>query len=121
MFRATNPQGELFNAAGLLPPNKREACEKSWAGPFREKALPILLRAELEFAEFYDEDNGRPNRPVALVLGMLILKEAEDLTDQEALDALRFDTRWWWGFDLESKDADLCQKTLLNFRVNLMS
>jgi len=42
-------------------------------------------------AEFYDEETGRPNRPVALVLGTLILKEASDLTDEEALEPLEFD------------------------------
>lgn len=31
--------------------------------------MPILVRAEPEFAEFYDDETGRPNRPVALVLG----------------------------------------------------
>ena len=121
MYRATDRQRDLFDAGGLIPPQKRAACEKSWAGPFREKALPMLLRAEPEFAEFYDEDNGRPNRSVALVLGTLILKEANDLTDEEALDALRFDTRWWCAFDLKLEEADLCQKTLHNFRVKLLS
>ena len=121
MYRATDPQRDMFNAGGLIPPQKRDACEKSWAGPFREKALPILLRAEPEFAEFYDEGNGRPNRSVALVLGTLILKEANDLTDEEALNALRFDTRWWCAFDLKLEEADLCQKTLHNFRVKLLA
>jgi len=107
------------SAAALLPASKRTACEKSWAGPFREKALPILLRAEQEFAEFYDDETGRPNRPVALVLGTLVLKEANDLTDEEALGALRFDTRWWCAFDLKPEKADLCQKTLHNFRAKL--
>lgn len=121
MFRPTDSQSDMFNsAAALLPANKRAACEKSWAGPFREKALPILLRAEQEFAEFYVDDNGRPNRSVALVLGTLILREANDLTDEEALDALRFDTRWWCAFDLKPEDAELCQKTLHNFRAKLM-
>ena len=121
MYRPTDPQQDMFNAAGLLPPKKRVACEKSWAGPFREKALPILLGAESEFIEFYDEGNGRPNRSVALVLGTLILKEANDLTDEEALDALRFDTRWWCAFDLDPDEAELCQKTLHNFRAKLMA
>ncbi|MFA4948717.1 MAG: transposase [Candidatus Krumholzibacteriia bacterium] len=121
MYRPTDPQQDMFDATGLLPPKKRAACEKSWAGPFREKALPILLRAEPEFAEFYDDETGRPNRSVALVLGTLILKEANDLTDEEALDALRFDTRWWCAFDLALKEADLCQKTLHNFRAKLMA
>ncbi|MFQ5507345.1 MAG: transposase [Planctomycetota bacterium] len=96
-------------------------CEKSWAGPFREKVLPILLRSEPEFAEFYDDENGRPNRSVALVMGTLILKEANDLTDEEALDALRFDTRWWCAFELDPEEADLCQKTLHNFRAKLLA
>ncbi|MBI5242793.1 MAG: transposase [Elusimicrobia bacterium] len=108
------------SAAALLPATKRAACEKSWAGPFREKALPILLRAEQEFAEFYDDETGRPNRSVALVLGTLVLKEASDLTDDEVLDALRFDTRWWCAFDLKPEEAELCQKTLHNFRAKLM-
>ena len=121
MFRPTDPQRDLFGAGGLMPSAKQEACKKSWAGPFREKALPILLRAEAEFAEFYDEGNGRPNRSVALVLGTLILKEANDLTDEEALDALRFDTRWWCAFEVEPEEADLCQKTLHNFRAKLLA
>lgn len=121
MYRPTDPQQEMFGAAGLLPPKRREACEKSWAGPFREKALPILLRAEPEFAEFYDEGNGRPNRSVALVVGTLVLKEANDLTDEETLDALRFDTRWWCAFELDPEEADLCQKTLHNFRAKLLA
>jgi len=121
MYRPTDPQQDMFNATGLLPPKKRAACEKSWAGSFREKALPILLRAEPEFAAFYDEGNGRPNRSVALVLGTLVLKEANDLTDAEALGALDFDARWWCAFDLNPEESHLCQKTLHNFRMNLMA
>jgi len=122
MFRPTEPQQDMFDsAAALLPAAKRAACAKSWAGPFREKALPILSRAEQEFAEFYDDETGRPNRPVALVLGTLVLKEANGLTDEEALDALRFDTRWWCAFDLKPEEAELCQKTLHNFRAKLLA
>ncbi|MDX6771105.1 MAG: transposase [Elusimicrobiota bacterium] len=111
----------MFGSAGLLPPKKRAACEKSWAGPFREKALPILLRAEPEFAEFYDESNGRPNKSVALVLGALLLKEANDLTDEEALAALDFDLRWHYAFDLTPEESHVCQKTLHNFRAKLLA
>lgn len=121
MFRPTDSQQQMFGAAGLLPPKKRAACEKSWAGPFREKALPILLRAEPAFADFYDEGNGRPNRSVALVLGTLILKEANDLSDEEALAALDFDLRWHFAFDLAPEESHVCQKTLHNFRSKLLA
>lgn len=120
MFQRSDTQKQLFDTAGLMTPDKRAACEKSWAGVFHKQALPILLRAEPEFAQLFDADMGRPNRPVALVLGTLILKEMNDLTDQEALEALDFDTRWWYAFELEPDELHLCQKTLHNFRVGLI-
>lgn len=120
MFRPTDPQKLLFDAGGLLPPDKQARCEKSWAGVFRRKALPILRAIEAEFADLFDEDLGRPNRPVELVVGTLILKEMSDLTDQETLDALEFDARWWWAFEREPRELHLSQKTLHNFRTKLI-
>ncbi len=120
MFRLSDRQGKLFDAYGLMTPQKKAACEKSWAGPFHEKALPILLGAEPEFAELYDDRMGRPNCPVALLAGLHMLKEINDLTDMEALGALEFDTRWWYALGLEPDEAKLCQKTLHNFREAVM-
>jgi len=120
MYKPSDPQKPLFDAAGVLPPQKRELCEQSWAGPFRKHALPILRKVEGEFADLFDEDQGRPNRPVALVLGTLILKEMNDLTDEEALSFLEFDARWWYAFERELHELHLCQKTLHNFRKKLL-
>lgn len=120
MYRPSDPQKPLFDAAGLLPPEKRERCEKSWAGAFRRHALPILRKVEDEFADLFDPALGRPNRPVELVVGTLILKEMGDLTDQEALDRLEFDVQWWYALAREPHELHLCQKTLHNFRTALL-
>lgn len=120
MYRPSDPQKNLFDAGGLLPPQKRERCERSWAGAFRRNALPILRKVEDEFADLFDPELGRPNRPVELVLGVLILKEVSDLTDQEALEALEYDVRWWYAFEREPSELHLCQKTLHNFRTGLI-
>jgi len=120
MYKPSDPQKPLFDAAGLLPAQKRELCEQSWAGPFRKHALPILRKVEGEFADLFDEGMGRPNRPVELVLGTLILKDMNDLTDEEALGALEFDARWWYAFEREIHELHLCQKTLHNFRKRLL-
>ena len=120
MYRRTETQRNLFEAGALMPTSKREACLKSWAGPFREKALPILLKREDDFAALYDAKDGRPNRSAALVAGILLLKEMNDLTDEEALGSLKFDVRWWYAFDLEVEDTQTCQKTLHNFRAGLI-
>lgn len=120
MYRPSDPQKPLFDAGGLLPPEKRARCEKTWAGAFRRHALPILRKVEDEFADLFDPDNGRPNRPVELVLGTLILKEISDLTDDEALSHLDFDVLWWWALEREMHELHLCRKTLHNFRTNLV-
>jgi len=120
MFRATDAQRDIFSAGELLSVEKKAACEKSWAGVFRRQALPILLRAEPEFADMFDLGHGRPNRSVALVLGVLILKEMKDLTDEEAEAALDFDVRWWYAFDGRPEQMNVCQKTLHNFRDKLL-
>lgn len=103
-----------------MPPEKRERCEASWAGAFRRHALPILRGVEDEFAGLFDPEMGRPNRPVELVLGTLILKEMSDLTDEEALYHLEFDVLWWYALSREPHETHLCQKTLHNFRTGLM-
>lgn len=120
MYRPSDPQKPLFDAGGLLPPQKRARCEKTWAGAFRQHALPILRRVEEEFADLYQPDLGRPNRPVELVLATLILKEMNDLTDEEVLCHLEFDLLWWWALEREVHELHLCQKTLHNFRTALV-
>ena len=121
MYRRTDRQIAMFSAGNLLPEAKRAACQKSWAGPFREKVLPILLKHEDDFAELYDPEEGRPNRSVALVVGVHLLKEQSDLTDDETLGDLEHDSRWWYALDLELEETHLCQKTLHNFRAGLIA
>lgn len=120
MFKLTDPQRSLFEVGSLMPEAKREACRRSWAGPFREKVLPMLLAHENEFAELYDPREGRPNKSTALVVGTLVLQELNDMTDAEAMGALDFDRRWEYAFDVEPDQAHVCPKTLHNFRVGLM-
>lgn len=120
MFKPSDPQRKIFDAGGLLSVKQRAECEESWAGPFRQKCLPILRGIEEEFADLFDPKMGRPNRPVALVVGALILKEMKDSTDEETVEALKFDARWWYAFELEPHDERVCPKTLYNFRQGLL-
>ena len=53
-----------------------------WAEVFRNEALPLI--DEERFAPMYCADNGRPNRAVQTVLGVHLLKEMFNLTDDEA-------------------------------------
>ena len=92
MFRKRNLQGSLFRPDMLVPPAKARRLERSWAEVFRNQALPLI--DEQPFAPMYCADNGRPNRAVQTVLGVHILKEMFNLTDQEALEQLEFNLLW---------------------------
>jgi len=92
--------------------------EQSWPGQFCRHALPLI--DEDPFRELYCADNGRPNRPVRLVVGVLVLKEMFDLTDEEALEELDYDVRWQVALGQTPEEAHCCQKTLHNFRTKLL-
>jgi hypothetical protein len=120
MFRSTDPQSTFGSLNVLLSPEKIARLEKNhWAGGFRHQALPVLINHEETFRPLFCEDNGRPNKPVAATLGVLILKEMFDLTDEAALDRFEFDTSWQYALEVDPEEAHLCQKTLHNFRVKM--
>ena len=119
MFRETLSQRSLFGVEYRMEEVKLERLEKSWAHAYRNAALPLI--EEKRFAGFFDSDNGRPNKPVRMVVSVLLLKEIFNLTDREALEQLEWNTQWHYAMDLLPEAAHTCQKTLHNFRVHLLS
>ena len=118
MFRERDPQVRLWQSEFLVPPKKARRLERSWAEVFRNEALPQI--DEERFAPMYCADNGRPNRAVQTVLGVHLLKEMFNLTDDEALEQLEFNLLWHHALRLDMEETHLPQKTLHNFRVRLM-
>ena len=126
MFRKKDSQRTLFESRNLVPPAKQRRLQASWAESFRRRALPLI--DEAEFSSLYCDDNGRPNQPVATVLGVLLLKEMFALTDAEALEQLEFSLLWQHALELTPDEAHLAQKTrtnnvltLHNFRARLLA
>ena len=100
MFRIRDPQESLWQSQFLVTLKKAKRLERSWAEVFRNEALPLI--DEERFAPMYCVDNGRPNRAVQTVLGVHLLKEMFNLTDDEALEQLEFNlpssTSWARAF-----------------------
>ena len=119
MYQKRNPQSTMFETSYLVAEAKAKRLRASWAETFRTRAL-VLIDEDL-FAPLYCQDNGRPNRPVQTVLGVLILKDMFNLTDVEALERLEFDLLWHHALSLEPEEAHLPQKTLHNFRARMMA
>jgi hypothetical protein len=118
MFRRTDPQLSLMESSFLVGPKKQERLKRSWAEVVRTKVLPLI--DEEAFRECFHEDNGRPNKSIRLLVGLHILKEADDLTDEQVLDALEFNIQWQHALGVEPATAHVCEKTLHNFRHKLL-
>ena len=118
MFRIRDPQESVWQSQFLVTPKKAKRLERSWAEVFRNEALPLI--DEERFAPMYCVDNGRPNRAVQTVVGVHLVKEMFNLTDDEALEQLEFNLLWHHALRLDIEETLLPQKTLHNFRVRLM-
>ena len=118
MFQPTSPQRPLFGVEHRMDPDKRARLEKTWAHQYRSHALTLI--DEERFAKYFDAGNGRPNKSVRLVVSVLLLKEMKNLTDNEALEQLEWNSAWHYALDITPEEAHACQKTLHNFRKLLL-
>ena len=114
MFRKKDPQFSLFEAYHYLPEVKKQRLESTWPHVFRTEVMPMI--PEEEFSHLYCEDNGRPNEPVSILVALSVIKEMEDLTDEQLLDAYYFDIRYQYALSVTPDEAYLAPRTLYYFR-----
>jgi len=110
-------QGNLFDPWSHLSPKRRELLDKSWAGLFREHLLcelPVTV-----IASAFAENFGRPTKELHAALGVMVLQQSLDLTDEETIEQFAFNTQWHYALNIteESDSAKyMCPKTLWNIR-----
>lgn len=119
MFKPTDRQIPLLSPAASLSEGAERRLRRSWADGFQREVLSILLEKEGDFAHLYDDSTGRPNWSVARLLGLHILQQLQDLTDQQAVDALAFDVRFQHALGLTSKEAYISRRSHVQFRTRL--
>lgn len=119
MFRATEKQLSLLGAETVLTGSARKRLRESWAEGFRQRVMPVLLAAEVEFAVLYAR-GGRPNWSLARIVGLSLLQQLQDLSDQQALDALSFDIRFQHALEIAPDEAYLSRRSLVEFRRRLV-
>lgn len=117
IYAKDHKQGYLLDPWDYLGPKRRLLMEQSWAGLFREEILNNLPVGEL--AKHYDSSNGRPTKELYTALGIQILQHMNELTDEETIEQLAFNTKWHYALDIaeESDEAKyMSLKTLWNIR-----
>ena len=78
-----------------------------------------IVRDE-DFAECYSGDRGRPSIPPSLLAKVLLLAYRDGLSDERAMDAVRFDLRWKVALDLPVDHPGFHPTSLVRFRARLL-
>jgi len=102
-----------------LPKSLVESLEKSWAASFYSNVF--LSVNEGRFSKMYSQIYSRPNRPVNLLISLLVLKELHGLTDEALIASLYFDYRFQYALGISDMENEgICINTLTNFRLRLL-
>ncbi len=115
-FRTNNHQQLFLNDSSYsLTDREQKFLEKSWAKPFSEIIFPAIN--ERDFSVLYSNKDSRPNTAVNIIMGSLMLKEMQGLTDDEIVEALMFDVRYQYALHTTSyEEQPLSDRTLGRFR-----
>ena len=108
---------DMFDPLPYLGPKRRKLMESSWARLFRDHVL-FRLPVDKIFKN-YHWAMGRPTKELYAMLGVMILQQMHDLTDEETVHEYAFSIEWHYALDItdESDQASyLCPKTLWTMR-----
>ena len=112
-----NPSQQISIIDSLwgLTPREQKALENSWAKVFAEDIFPNI--DEQRFAVLYSDKDSRPNTPVNIIVGSMILKELFDLSDDEMVETLMLDLRFQYALHTTCfEEQPLSDKSLTRFR-----
>ena len=93
-------QFSMFDSFNTLTPREQKALENSWAKVFAEEVF--LAIDESWFSVLYSNKASRPNTPVNVIVGALLLKELFDLSDDEVVEDLLLDPRFQYALHTQA-------------------
>lgn len=101
MFHVKNhKQLDMFDSWAYLGEKRRRELDKTWSGLFRSKILQTLPVEKLR--KHYHANNGRPTKELYSMLGLMILQQMHDLTDEQTVEQFSFNIKWHYALDITS-------------------
>ncbi len=91
-------QYDMFNPFEHLGPKRLALLESSWAHLFREEILHNLPAEKL--FPLYSEHYGRRTKELYAMLGIALLQQQQDLTDDEAIQQFSFNIMWHYALNV---------------------
>ena len=121
MFRANDAQQMTMDDSYLrLLEHVRRLVDKSWAKDFAEIVFPAINEAR--FSVLYSENGSRPNTPVNVIVGSLMLKEYFGLTEEELLMSIYCNVQYQYALHLTQEEKPpVSDRTWSRFRERLLA
>ena len=116
-FQLNNAQQmAMYDSLLSLTERERKYLNNSWAETFSKKIFPFIK--EDRFSVLYsDNPASRPNNPINVYFGLLILRDIFNQSDEEALNSLMFDIRYQHALHTTSfQEQPISKNSLTNFR-----
>ncbi|MBQ8996237.1 MAG: transposase [Oscillospiraceae bacterium] len=105
----------LDDSCNRLTQREQKHLEKSWAKYFADYIFPNI--DEERFRVLYSKKDSRPNTPVNVILGGLMLKEMFGMSDEEFMETLMFDVRFQYALHTSSyEEQPISDRTFGRFR-----
>lgn len=114
--RNTSQQMSVFDPIYNLTERELKKLKNSWSEEFSCRIFPLIN--EERFSVLYsDTYASRPNNPVNVYFGLLMLREIFSQSDEEAIDSLIFDVRYQYALHTTSfEEQPVSKNSLSNFR-----
>jgi len=110
-----NQQISMTDNLSALTTREQNALKNSWAKIFADEVFPSI--DEKRFSVIYSEKDSRPNTPVNVIIGALIIKELFGYSDDDMVEGLMLDSRLQYALHTTSfEEQPLSDKTLSRFR-----
>lgn len=112
MRKITNPkQAKLFDSFNcVLTEKTRKRLLDGWPGVYRHVILELMPVDVI--GEHFDAIMGRPTKELYSIAGLLLIKEFQNMTNDEAVDAYSFHMNVQYALNLEPITHDLSVRTL---------
>lgn len=120
MFKYNNLDNQLsmFSKEYNWNNFQKRRINKTWVKIFKEEIFPNIN--EKPFEVLYSNGYSRPNIPVNVIIGLLIIKELLNMTDEEVMDSLMFDERVQYALNtINIENQYGSENTLNHFRKRL--
>lgn len=120
MFYKNNlQQTSLFDPINQMPKYLQDILNKSWAKAFKDYIFSQIN--EERFSVLYSDKASRPNSPIDVIIGLLIIKEIFQQTDEELIGSIHFDVRYQYALNTTNYETQAVSiNTLTNFRNRLV-